>query len=507
MGKINIRTATFPTPENLPFSGIAMFFITLSFVAALILRILLAFTHYWDLGGVEPDEIYTLQRALAGYPIYENPGLPPFSITQKTPLYHYLCLIMGKWSGVDPDNPYGVMLLNRFVSLGLSLCSLILAFIIQVKLLDVPVKYALPICFLAFVCFEPHMFCRPDSLYSFLFMATIASFIACLGGGTKYSGLFLMLSSVLAILTIFAKQSGIVLPPLILGYLVLFEKNRGKAALGAALMFCAFAILFFLLKGDSAATFIANVYKGLKNGIDLDWFHRFIICKSYQRFGIAMAIGLSIGLIWVWFRPGTRQSRFLGWTLLVTFAFANVTGLKSGSTPSYFTEFVNITLISAPYFFREFLIKRLGAGALEFKILIFFLAMALLVSNLSDKNYFVPFHQQDKSLFEKAEQVKRYVEEVRGLPHGAWMLTDEPLLKLYFYEYALFPQYDIVHCCAFPLKIFDYAQFYKLVEEGKAPYLITRQDLQGLDFLGQSLGEYSFLEARAGFNIYVYKQQ
>ena len=490
------------SPARFPFSGLAVAIIMLAFCAVLGLRVALAFTYWPDLGGVEPDELYTIQRVLAGYPVYENPVLPPFSITQKTPLYHYLCLLVGRLAGVNPGHPYEVMLLNRFVSLGLSLCTLLLAYRIQVRVLDTPARIALAASALAFICFEPHMFCRPDSLYSFLFLAAIGSFLAHLRWEGRGVGLYFYLAAGLSVLVVFAKQSGIVLPPLLLGYLAFAEKSRRKAAEGAVIMLGAFVFLFLLLKGQSAAIFIANTYKGLQNGIDLDWFHQFIFSQSYHRFGIAMAVGLFMAAVWLWIKPAGGLRRFLGWALLGTFFFANITGLKSGSTPSYFTEFVNLTLIAAPLFYRE-----RGGASLHLKAFSFLLALLLLIANLSDKNLFAPFTQQDKGQFAAAAEARRYVKDELGLPEGAYILTDEPLIRLYFYENVLFPQYDIVYCYAYPLKVYDYSSFYGLVQEGKAPYLITSHTPAELEFFGLDTGNYHYFGAKAGYRIYKYTPQ
>ena len=84
-----------------------------TFLAMLLLRLHLVSAYAPELGGIESNVIYTLQRILDGYPLYVDPAAPPYAITQYTPLYYYLCWGVGRLAGVDAANVHHVYVLSR----------------------------------------------------------------------------------------------------------------------------------------------------------------------------------------------------------------------------------------------------------------------------------------------------------------------------------------------------------------------------------------------------------
>ncbi|HMO38441.1 MAG TPA: hypothetical protein PKC76_00775 [Saprospiraceae bacterium] len=472
----------------------------ITFLGVFYIRVQLVYAWTLDLEGVEQDEIYTLQRVLAGYPVYEDPEQPPFSITQKTPLYHYLCLAVGKLTQVSPDAPRAVYLLNRWTSLLLSLCTLLIAFIIQHRLLNTSLKTALTVCALVFVCYEPHMFARPDSLYSLLFIIGIALMCRYTQVPPSMQNRLVPIIALVCAATIFAKQSGILLPAIFGGFILLLERNIIRTLWFGAYLTLIISILLWLtilLPGISVPVFIANIYKGVQNGVDLIWFWEFIYNRSYKKFFPLFVIGFVIISDWLLLQKNsTPLHKMLGFSMLLSFIFANLTGLKAGSTPSYFTEFVNITLMALPVYYRQLndLPQKLRA---RLHIIMFLGLLFFIPVQTSAKNLIAPFNLADKSWFEKCAAAAYYMQQHLPLQEGEWIYTDDELLKLYLFRHILLPQDDI-----YMTSPFRYKYFWDTFQDGTVRYIISANARADIFTLDADFADYQPIDSVSVYTIY-----
>ncbi len=472
------------------------------FVGLLFIRVNLIFTYSLDLEGVEQDEIYTIQRVLAGFPVYEDPEQPPFSITQKTPLYHYLCLTVGKIFQVSPDQPREVYLLNRWTSLILSLCTLIVGYFIQRRLFSTSIKVAITICALMFICYEPHMYDRPDSLYSFLFLITIAllwHYTNPISEAKK--SWILILTAIMCAIVMFSKQSGIILPALCGGFILFFERNIRRVLLFGGVFIAGLGIMFLLtiaLPGMDTAVFTANVFKGVQNGIDLTWAWEFIYNRSYKKFSLFFIIGFLIIIDW-FFITKTQDDlrRITAFSMLGTFLFANLTGLKSGSTPSYFTEFVNLTLIAMPVYYRDITGLMNKEVIKRFKVIIFLGLLFLIPVQTSNKNLIAPFKLADPLWFANCAEVKNYAQQNLALGKNEWIYTDDELLKLYLFRNILLPQDDI-----YMTSPFSYKNFWNSFKNGRVKYIISSNTPENIFAMEANLSGYQAIDSVGNYFIY-----
>lgn len=473
------------------------------FLALLCIHVLHIKSYVYDLEGVEQDEVYTLQRVLAGYPVYENPQEPPFAVTQKTPLYHYLCAGLGHLFGIDPQQPHQVYQLNRTLSLALSLGLLLLAFFIQTRLLAYSRMSASGICFLIFLCAEMHLFARPDSLFSFLFLATIGAMMAYLKSGSRSK--YLWLAVALSALAIFSKQTAIILPPLVLGYVLLIERRLGRFVQGSLLFLLLFGGLFWVLSRGKPDVFLANVVGGVRNGIDLGWFFEYIYNASYKKFGLLLILGLLIIRSWWDIKGKEALKSFIAYFLLFDLIYTHLIALKWGSTPSYFTEFVNVTLMAAPLYFQEWLEKETLPQARQLSGLILLLTLSLIPIHTSEKGLMVPIFSQKPEAFAEAERLRKHLQAQYMLRPGTWILSDDELLKLYLFENALLPQDDILYSI-YLYGNYDNSQYVELMQSRQVPLVISRHPLSELEanefYMFDDLSAYQRLEEVAGFFIY-----
>ena len=93
-------------------------------------RIFYALAPVSNIGGIEPNVIYTLQKVLAGYHLYENPAVAPFPITQYSPMYYKIVVAFGKLFSINPNEPAQVFLLSRFSSLFFNMLYVSMVFLI-----------------------------------------------------------------------------------------------------------------------------------------------------------------------------------------------------------------------------------------------------------------------------------------------------------------------------------------------------------------------------------------
>ena len=91
------------------------------FCIYLLYRLLLISNPYPDLGGVENNVVYFIQRLLSGELLYTDPEKVPYSITQYSPFYYYITKSIGNLLGIQADEVMRVFMLSRSVSLCLNL--------------------------------------------------------------------------------------------------------------------------------------------------------------------------------------------------------------------------------------------------------------------------------------------------------------------------------------------------------------------------------------------------
>lgn len=487
-------------------TNIMLILAILIFAGVLSIRIALVYTYTENLEGVEQDEIYTIQRVLAGYPIYEDPEKPPFSITQKTPLYHHLCYAIGKVLDISPENPRSIYLLNRWTSLILSLCTIILAFWIQRRLFQTDVKIALIMCALMFICFEPHMFCRPDSLYSFLFLVTIAGMWFYARSESQSHTRLFVLTSVMCAVTIFAKQSAIILPAIFGGYLLFFARDWKKTLAFAGIFGMSFIILFFLVKGTTTDIFLKNVYRGVQNGIEFTWFWEFIYDRSYKKFSLIFLIGFLIIIDWIFIEKSLQPvKQIISFSLLLTFVFANITGLKLGSTPSYFTEYTNLTLIAIPFYYQQNWKKYKRNILIRIRTAIFAAFLLMIPLQTSNKNLLAPFKVENSHWFARTEQMNDYFHNNYALKKGQWIYTNDEVLKLYMFHDALTPQDDIT-INLYEEGVFNYRDFHRAFKDGRTPYLIIDHSQDYIEIKDADFSNYQLIDTFQVYKIYAFQK-
>lgn len=481
------------------------------FLTILILRVYMIFIYQSDLGGVESNVIYTILRGVAGYDIYSNPEKPPFSITQYSPLYYYATIGICKVLQITSDQVYEVYVVSRSFSLVCNLifaaiCSWILGGIFRIK----GILRWLPGIF-SFIYLEVESFSRPDSLYNLFVLLTIWVFLLFLQKkGQRKEIYFFIVTASLSVVTLFVKQSGIYLPLVLLFYTLFLLPSWKHFLLAGLVMTVTSGLLLWMTAGDDTGIFFQNVIVGVNNGISYKWWIERILVNHLQRESIFDILGLFLGL-WYLVNAKLHPYRFLGLCTLTMFLFANVTGIKIGSAPNYFTEFLAITFILVSIFVHQnkgFIqqIPKLSNHYPVLLLLSFIFTIGLRTIFLL--HTYPKFSSITYQTYLANQKVVDFLKE-EGLESDDLVFTTThryDFLNKLLFKNSAFPQKEIV--VANPSDVFDYTAFYETVRSGKLKFFIMRKDGSyedpGVDenFLGVDFSSFQLVGELQGYSIY-----
>ena len=454
-----------------------------SFLAMLALRLHLIFVYVPEIGGIESNVIYSLQRLLGGFSLYVDPAVAPYSITQYTPLYYHLCWIIGTLFQVDPDNVHQVYILSRSVSLGLNLLFAGTAFLILHNVFGIGKILSFIAFAYAFVYLDEESFSRPDSLYSWMVLATIGLFLKLLTEQQQSSARWYLVSaSALSILSIFAKQSAIYLPVLLLFFLLFYVKKVRWTLTAVLTMTGSFGVLLLVSGGDDMHAFLQNTVQGVNNGASVAWFAKRIMIEHFQKERFINILGLFTGIYYL-ARGKNDSLRFLGLCILGSFSFALLTSTKIGAAPNYFTEFIVLAVMAVIIFvtshdslFRNGQIVR-SSWASSYKPLFYLLLIVFTLPPRFAGKYLrkvVEANDVKEQGYNDNRAVANYLYQEELLQSTDQVLATthvQDYLNKFLYRNVIFPQKEIVK--ANPPGVYDYTTFQQDVQRGTVGYVVA----------------------------------
>lgn len=499
--------------------------VLLGLLATLILRIVLIFTFIPDLGGVESNVIYSIQRILDGYPLYMDPSSPPYSITQYTPIYYFIIYGFGKLFQISANDVESIYILSRSVSLIFNLGFAYLSALIFVNIFKGNKWMSLIAFAFAFVFLDEESYSRPDSLYNLMVMATIYVVLLFLKEDVKpRKERLLILASLLTIFTIYVKQSGIFLPVLLVFFVLVYCQNIRWAFISFATMFLSFTALLFLFTGGNFTPFFQNVIEGVNNGISLRWFAERIMIEHFQKERFVNIIGISLAIYWL-IKGESHQLKFLGLAMLGSFLFAVITGVKIGAAPNYFTEFIALTVIATLVFLQKYdrLFYRektyLQESPDNFKVLFYLVLVGMtLLPRLAGKIDTEIIKAQPHILgskgYQKNKAIADYMYNEANIKPGEQVFITTHVhdyLNKFLYRNAIFPQKEIVY--RNPEGVYDYSEFRQGLQNGDVKYIIASiaegnivtedgEKVISEDFLSADYSDYESIKEINGYVIF-----
>jgi len=445
---------------------------------------------------MENNFIYSIQRKLAGHQFYEDPEMPPFGITQYSPVYYHAVYWICKIRDITADDLLSIYKISRIISLIFNF--VFAAFIggIAWRFYNIGKNESFLISMVAFIILQRHGYSRPDSIFNVTVVFTIFSYLSYLEKKGRNENILipLLVTGFATAFSIFSKQSGIILIALLFFYqFFIMKKFRDALILAFAIGISSY---FFLLSftGPDLSLFYKNAIRGLDNGIVLIWFWYNIVVDFFCTVnGFIFTIMILYSAFFL-IQEESKKHSFLGWSLIALFSFATLTGLKHGSTPSYYIEASALALIG-------FLIIR---NQIALPSLLSILAISLgLLHYLMNPKILVPLNKIEKFSsikYESEKEVFDYVNKHYQLGEDEWVFINkngwESFLSGMFFEKGLFPHKDIIS----QKQTFNYSSFDSIYAKGKVKLLITQSDTN--IYLGVNFSRYKFLKEINGYKIY-----
>ncbi len=417
-------------------------FLTLiiAFTAILFLRIRLIGTYTPDIGGIEQNVILSCQKVGAGIPLYSDPEKIPFSFTQYSPLYFYVVGLSGRLLGLSTTEPFPWFFLSRLYSLIFNILTVLVFYKLTGKIAGHNKLLHAGLALLLFISFEQHDYSRPDSLYHLLFSIVIYfCYLGIFTGHNRKKIIYLSLAGLATSLSVFTKQSGLMVLIFIMVYGFWEPVNR-KYIWSCLVSFSIISLaLSFLLLPEPADILLKNMWLGIMNGVDLHWAMYLFLVPALTRYVLIFSLFASMTFRWRVLKENAI-SHFLMAGIMFFCTVALLEGLKWGSGTNYFFEFILLTLLNVPFLFRVW--NPLSPGGQK-SWSIWTVTLLLIVSQVI-LVYWRDYYKSDKALY---LQEKRLVSKMQNTIYQSEdryiAVLDRKWLNNFFFDRSLFPQPDI----------------------------------------------------------------
>lgn len=472
------------------------------------------FFHTFDIGGLEHYWICSIQKILLGYNLYENPQVPPFDIIQYAPLHFYLVAFIEKITGINGYNPYDVYLTSRIVALSLNIIMLFIIAAILHKVFRVKVGLNILACVLSFVTLTPHFYSRGDCLYIVLSLGSFAFFLLFIKSVFfKNKVIFLIISCLLAVLTLFTKQSGLMIMGIYVFFLLFINKDYKFLGITIISFIVFGAIIFFsIVPNDQYYTIYQNTILGLNHGYSLFFF----ISIFTNRYYLDMLCFLIIGIVFsIYFlKQTTIEYKFLGVSIALSLAFGIATGFKIGASLNYLIDFYIFTFIGLAIYLSSIQSEK----KIIFKIFIYLAIVIVLFfksAELFSAVYISHYRSDEKELYDNEKQVTDYfIKDLKVDTSAHIYLADRGSLENFLIRYTVMNHKEVVELTNVR-HVFDYSYFKSNANDGYVKYLIVDRknhpdsfDIKdgSIELFGIKFTNFNMIKKIGEFSIYQYSK-
>lgn len=483
-----------------------------TFLLYLVVRVVLIFYPQPNIGGVEINVIYFIQRLLDGQTFYTDPELSPYAIAQYSPLYYYITAGAAKLFGVAADDLYEVFVVNRSISLLLNLIYIFIVFKIASTIFLASRRNSFYAAIIAFIFLEITSFGRPDSLNHVFFMFSLYAFMRVIVSRSNTEETkWIVLSGLIAGVALFCKQTSVILPGLFGIWLLMEKKIRLLFVFGFS-YFIIISLMLFLIDilTGSLFLFYKNGIMGINNGIGLHWFRTVIVSDYYYSFGLVFVLA-AIGIFFILIKEQTKLARFAILSLLFLFVTLNLVALKFGSNPGYFTEWWTLLFILIAARWPGIIEKarvsysRLPVVALSAIII---LKLALLTKPLNAIFIDTPFSKAFTQYNEQKKLATKVLHQIQpgdGYAVFCNYYTTDYFLSSFLFRHAVMPQMDIVMLASYAQRDYNYEDFVSKLKNGKFKWMLTMNHGIQKQFFDIHLDQYQLVDSSNTFHLYQYK--
>lgn len=476
-------------------------------VAMMLVRTKLIPYYNLNMGGVDQNVVQGTVRILLGEPLYGDPEAPPFPIVQYAPFFFYVHAAVCWMAGVQAGDVQEIYVIGRILSLLFVLGASWVIFVISRRM-----KIALPLSIAAaaffFTSLTDQYFLRPDALFTLLFWCHLLIFIGSFHEPPAGRSQVILLGSLFAVLSIFTKQTGSIVPVISGVFLLLSAKWRMflQFFLGCVGWTIALSLLLFMFNEPSSV--FKNIVLGNVNGID----PRHTLDHLLSKYGLPIVLWVGIGIVTavtvVLQKDRDPLVGYLACAVLFASFWAGLTALKKGSNTNYYTEaqMLSVLLVLLIISQRRWLAMRGWRPLAAASILLLIPFTALLRSAMYFRSVFITDYRKDQPERYHAEQ--RLVERIfdHGLKEEEYVL----LLSRGYTEMLLAPQTllnakDIVMVSGEHFAL-DISELFEMADDGRMKYVISSFDSSSPLLESVSLEHFRPLFEQDGFTVYIHAE-
>jgi hypothetical protein len=469
------------------------YLILLFFIIFLLLRIAIIYSKTNDIIGIEQNVIYSVQTWLNNGNLYSSPAAAPFSITQYTPYYYYICGYTAKILGYTYLDIQQLYIIGRSWNILFNLINAFLVFKISRSYFKLSVNSSLLLLLVSFAFNSTYNFAvRSDSLCDMIGLASVYSFLIYQSKpkNNPTSLILLAFTVLLTAIAVFCKQSGIQLIIIFSGFCLLSAdwKSLLKMILLSVIIYGGMLFLFVRIY----PSFLENVVGGIANGISIENFRKYIIGKPIFVISAWPVILVFLYLLIKMIKKngifrGDVNDRLLAVSATGTLVFATVTALKMGAGVNYYVLFLNLAIIFIFNSIKENNATKLQpnkAGFLNAELMLtcYFVLMIITYTGynyLNIKKFNAEStNQQNNSAIKVAEFIKQDMPENKYIFSN--LTTDVALpsrqkINNIFFKNCLVPQRDILEYSTSPSKVVGYKNLETMLNTGQVQYIIESE--------------------------------
>ncbi|MHB0954796.1 MAG: hypothetical protein ACYC0X_00310 [Pirellulaceae bacterium] len=466
-----------------------------------------------DIPNIRGDElyvVYSVQKLLAGGPLYGDPARPPFDITQYPPLYYVITAGLARAAGIASQDAAGVTLLCRGVSFALTMMLLLVMYRFMRRQLHIGGIAAATACGFSIATTSPWYFmARPDTLMALCLVCAIYAAVISFQREGRAAHAWIVVAALFSVLATVAKQNGVQ------AFGVLFL----AIGLSGAWARLVTVTVVYLLVGSLAAmlthnylgsALMANLVEGLDNGVS--FYGALWNCFDPFFPVFALLVAFAFIIVITWFRPRSAPiETLMAVSLVCLLGFATATALKVGSAVNYFNEFKLLAAMAVAAFLahgsRILLQKPRPVGQLELVVslyLVFFLSPWSFTQFYQfcfvrrEPGHFV----SAKSLrYEACDPAVAWLRQEMAASPGMYVMSFDLALNTALAEYSVLPQRGLNEI-AYARGVVDYRRLKNMLNDGSVRFLVTKKEQIPAAYFGTSLSPFKFVNRIAGYSMY-----
>ncbi|WP_020596466.1 hypothetical protein [Spirosoma panaciterrae] len=444
-------------------------------VVIFFVKVKFATSYLPDISGSERSTTYGIQLVADGRPLYYNPEVPPFWVTQYAPLYYRLVGTIYRIIGWDPTQVFRIQLLSRMVSFALVMVSMLVVFLTGLRQLKLRLVQNLILCCLVFGVLQ-HWHLTNSRVDSLLFLCTTTLIYCALEGLKKpaiWNGYWIS-AALIAVVAFFVKQSGMIHIAVILAFL--FITAQWLILIRTiGIMAALFLVLTLLCDEGHMDIFFQNLFISVTLPLSPGWFYGYTFRYLIPAASLLIAVAWLISLKWLFTSLDSRQ-QFLALAAMLFFGFATATAFKHGAAVGYYHEFAYTGLLIIFWYFCD-QIQLMPTGSLGRYLFPAMVSMTMLYfasqqldNHLNtDYGYYARQYRDEtlvKSFVEPQLGKQDYVVALMGDNYRGW------LLQQMLFRHQLAYTDDIIRFLYIGKK-HDFSQFGNLVKQGSIKFIIA----------------------------------